>query len=46
LSWDVDDERTGMIVLTPNYEEGGKLLIVGGFLLVFCAGLLLGSGGV
>jgi hypothetical protein len=46
LSWDVDDERTGMIVLTPNYEEGGKLLIVGGFLLVFCAGLLIGSGGV
>ncbi|KAL3785757.1 hypothetical protein ACHAW5_003599 [Stephanodiscus triporus] len=46
LLWEVDDERAGMIVLTPNYEEGGKLLLVGGFLLVFCAGLLLGSGGI
>ncbi len=46
LSWEVDDERTGMIVLTPNYEEGGKLLLVMGFLVVFCAGLLFGSGGI
>jgi hypothetical protein len=45
LSWDVDDPKTGMIVLTPNYEEGGKLALVGGFLIVFCVGLLMGSSG-
>eukprot|EP00584_Thalassiosira_punctigera_P004873 CAMPEP_0172528998 /NCGR_PEP_ID=MMETSP1067-20121228/3189_1 /TAXON_ID=265564 ORGANISM="Thalassiosira punctigera, Strain Tpunct2005C2" /NCGR_SAMPLE_ID=MMETSP1067 /ASSEMBLY_ACC=CAM_ASM_000444 /LENGTH=150 /DNA_ID=CAMNT_0013312983 /DNA_START=130 /DNA_END=582 /DNA_ORIENTATION=+ len=44
LLWEVDDEKEGMIVLTPGYEEGGKLLLVGGFLVVFCAGLLIGSG--
>jgi hypothetical protein len=46
LLWEVDDENKGMIILTPNYEEGGKLLIVGGVLAVFCAGLLIGSGGL
>ncbi|KAL7539148.1 hypothetical protein ACHAXR_010700 [Thalassiosira sp. AJA248-18] len=46
LFWEVDSENEGMIVLTPSYEEGGKLVLVGGFLLVFCAGLLLGSGGL
>lgn len=46
LLWEVDDEKEGMIVLTPSYEEGGKLIIVGGFLLMFCAGLLVGSGGL
>ena len=45
ISWDVDDPKTGMIVLTPNYEEGGKLALVGGFLIVFCVGLLIGSSG-
>ena len=45
LLWEVDDDKEGMIILTPNYEEGGKLLIVGGILAVFCAGLLIGSGG-
>ncbi|KAL9183968.1 hypothetical protein ACHAXT_002054 [Thalassiosira profunda] len=45
LLWEVDDANEGMIVLTPSYEEGGKLLLVGGFLLVFCAGLLVGAGG-
>ena len=45
LLWEVDDEN-GMIILTPGYEEGGKLLIVGGILAVFCAGLLIGSGGL
>jgi hypothetical protein len=46
LIWDVDDYPkggTGMIVLTPNYEEGSKLILVGGFLLVFCVGLVIGS---
>eukprot|EP00578_Thalassiosira_sp_NH16_P009372 CAMPEP_0181122726 /NCGR_PEP_ID=MMETSP1071-20121207/25478_1 /TAXON_ID=35127 /ORGANISM="Thalassiosira sp., Strain NH16" /LENGTH=143 /DNA_ID=CAMNT_0023207737 /DNA_START=161 /DNA_END=593 /DNA_ORIENTATION=- len=46
LLWEVDDENEGMIVLTPGYEEGGKLVVVGGFLLMFCAGLLIGSGGL
>ena len=46
LLWEVDNEREGIIILTPNYEEGGKLLIVGGVLAVFCAGLLIGSGGL
>lgn len=45
ISWDVDDPKTGMIVLTPNYEEGGKLALVGGFIIVFCVGLLIGSSG-
>lgn len=47
LTWEVDGkgkDGEGMIVLTPGYEEGGKLLLVGGFLVVFCAGLLIGSG--
>jgi hypothetical protein len=43
LIWDVDDPKNGMIVLTPNYEEGSKLVLVGGFLLVFCVGLVIGS---
>jgi hypothetical protein len=46
LIWDVDDTPkggTGMIVLTPSYEEGSKLVLVGGFLLVFCVGLVIGS---
>lgn len=46
LLWEVDDEKEGMIILTPGYEEGGKLLLVGGILAVFCAGLLIGSGGL
>lgn len=46
LLWEVDDSKEGMIILTPSYEEGGKLLIVGGILAVFCAGLLIGSGGL
>jgi len=46
LLWEVDDSKEGMIILTPNYEEGGKLLIVGGILAVFCAGLLVGSSGL
>mmetsp|Transcript_10438 Transcript_10438/g.22659 ORF Transcript_10438/g.22659 Transcript_10438/m.22659 type:complete len:185 (-) Transcript_10438:203-757(-) len=43
IFWDVESDD-GMIVLTPNYEEGGKLLLVGGALAVFCAGLIIGSG--
>ena len=46
LLWEADDENVGMIILTPGYEEGGKLLIVGGVLAVFCVGLLIGSGGL
>ena len=46
LLWEVDDEKEGIIILTPGYEEGGKLLIVGGILAVFCAGLLVGAGGL
>ena len=34
LLWEVDDENEG------------KLVVVGGFLLMFCAGLLIGSGGL
>jgi len=45
LFWEVDDEKVGMIVLTPSYEEGGKLLLVGGAFMVFCVGLLIGSTG-
>lgn len=45
LLWEVDDQKEGMILLTPGYEEGGKLALVGGALLVFCAGLLVGAGG-
>ena len=45
LTWEVDSKDEGMIVLTPSYEEGGKLLVVGGFLVVFCAGLVIGGGG-
>jgi len=46
LVWEVDDAKEGMIVLTPGYEEGGLLLLVGGGLVLFCAGLLIGSGGL
>lgn len=46
LLWEVDDAREGMVILTPGYEEGGTLLLVGGLLAVFCAGLLVGSGGL
>eukprot|EP00970_Alexandrium_tamarense_P007786 scaffold1486_cov186-Alexandrium_tamarense.AAC.8 len=45
LSWVVDDEREGMIVLTPGFEEGGKFALVLGLLIVFCAGLFAGGGG-
>ena len=45
LFWEVDDTKEGMIVLTPSYEEGGKLLLVAGALVVFCAGLIAGSTG-
>ena len=45
LFWEVDDMKEGMIVLTPSYEEGGKLLLVAGALVVFCAGLIAGSTG-
>jgi len=45
LFWEVDDVREGIIVLTPSYEEGGKLLLVAGALVVFCAGLIAGSSG-
>lgn len=43
LKWEVDGE--GMIVLTPGFEEGGKLAMVGAFFVVLCAALLAGSGG-
>jgi hypothetical protein len=43
LQWTVDDAKVGMIVLTPTYEEGGKLVLVGAALMVFCAGLIIGS---
>ena len=48
LFWEVDDDggaSNGIIVLTPSYEEGGKLLLVAGALVVFCAGLIAGSTG-
>eukprot|EP00985_Skeletonema_marinoi_P008259 scaffold3701_cov77-Skeletonema_marinoi.AAC.4 len=46
LFWEVDDNgKEGIIVLTPSYEEGGKLLLVAGALVVFCAGLIAGSSG-
>jgi hypothetical protein len=35
-----------MIVLTPNFEEGGKLALVAGFLVVLVAGLVAGLGGI
>jgi hypothetical protein len=43
LQWTVDDAKVGMIVLTPTYEEGEKLALVGAALMVFCAGLIIGS---
>ena len=46
LFWELDNEKEGMIILTPNFEEGGKFLLIAGLLLVFCAGLLAGSGGL
>ncbi|KAL7526935.1 hypothetical protein ACHAWF_001976 [Thalassiosira exigua] len=45
MYWEVDDEKEGMIVLTPGYEEGGKLLLVGGVLAAFCAGMVVASAG-
>ena len=45
LFWEVDDAKEGIIVLTPSYEEGGKLLLVAGAMVVFCAGLIAGSTG-
>ena len=44
LSWKVDG-NDGMIILTPGFEQGGKLALVAAFFVVFCAGLLAGSGG-
>ena len=44
LSWTVDG-NDGMIILTPGFEQGGKLALVAAFFVVFCAGLLAGSGG-
>ena len=43
LQWSVDDKKEGMIVLTPTYEEGGKLLVVAAGMVLFCLGLLIGS---
>ncbi len=45
LFWEVDSKDDGIIVLTPSYEEGGKLLLVAGALVIFCAGLIAGSTG-
>jgi hypothetical protein len=44
LSWEVDGNE-GMVILTPGFEEQGKLALVLGFFVVFCAWLLAGSGG-
>ena len=46
LYWQVDDGKEGMIVLTPSYEDGGQFLLVLGALIVFCAGLIVGSTGL
>ena len=46
LVWEVDNAKEGMIVLTPNFEEGGKLALVAGFLVVLVAGLVAGLGGI
>lgn len=43
LLWEVDDQDGGMVILTPGYEEGGTLALVGAFFVVFCAGLIVGS---
>ncbi|KAL7431816.1 hypothetical protein ACHAXH_004847 [Discostella pseudostelligera] len=43
LQWTIDDKKEGMIVLTPTYEEGGKLLVVMAGMVLFCLGLLIGS---
>mmetsp|Transcript_27972 Transcript_27972/g.55936 ORF Transcript_27972/g.55936 Transcript_27972/m.55936 type:complete len:204 (+) Transcript_27972:139-750(+) len=45
LVWDVDNDKVGMIVLTPEFEEGGKLILVAGFLVALIAGLVAGTGG-
>ena len=45
LFWEVDNANDGIIVLTPSYEEGGKLLLVAGAMVIFCAGLIAGSAG-
>jgi len=45
LFWEVDNAKDGIIVLTPSYEEGGKLLLVAGAMVIFCAGLIAGSAG-
>ncbi|KAL3794031.1 hypothetical protein HJC23_008919 [Cyclotella cryptica] len=44
LNWEVDGDD-GMIILTPGFEEQGKLALVLGCFVVFCAWLLAGSGG-
>ena len=41
LSWEVDGNE-GMIILTPGFEEQGKLALALGFFVVFCAWLLAG----
>ncbi|KAL7464659.1 hypothetical protein ACHAXS_004996 [Conticribra weissflogii] len=45
LVWNVDDEKVGMIVLTPDFQEGGKLILVAAFLVALIAGLVAGTGG-
>jgi hypothetical protein len=42
LSWEASGE---MIILTPGYEEGGKLLGVAVAMIVFCGALVAGVGG-
>ena len=46
LYWEVDDAKEGIIVLTPNYEEGKLLGLVAGAMVIFCAGLIVGSTGL
>jgi hypothetical protein len=46
LFWEVDDEKEGIIVLTPNYEDGKLLGLVAGAMVIFCAGLIVGSTGL
>ena len=46
LYWEVDDEKEGIIVLTPNYEDGKLLGLVAGAMVIFCAGLIVGSTGL
>lgn len=44
LSWEVDGNE-GVIILTPGFEERGKLALVFGFFVAFCAWLVAESGG-